>query len=127
MVFDKDEKLKLDKRKKRGELSTTQYEKNFGSNIKYLTRCHYYGKLLNWDYICDGSMVLVFNTYTATEYYGNNCTIRVYVPTALEHRLANELTVGDSYYLITAPYRVQFHKTYKHRVDLLLNIFKEVI
>lgn len=96
------------------------------SNLKYITRCQYYGKLENWEYVSE-AMVLVFKAYTATEYYGNSSKIRIYVPTELETRLSNELEIGENYLVISAPYRICFDNRYKHRVDLLLAIFKEVI
>lgn len=95
-------------------------------NLKYLSRCYYYGKLLDWEYV-EGAMVLKLLTYTATEFYGNNNTIRLYVPTVLENDLNRELIVGDMYFVIAAPYKICFKKTYQKRVDMLLNIFKEVI
>lgn len=99
---------------------------NINSNLKYLTRCQYYGQLLDWEYVSD-AMVLVFKVYTATEYFGNSSKIRIYVPTKLEQKLAEELETGENYLVITAPYRINFKENYRHRVDLLLNIFKEVI
>lgn len=96
------------------------------SNLKYLSRCQYYGKLINWDYVSD-AMILVFNIYTATEYFGGNTNIRVYVPTDMEKDLERNLIQGDNYFVITAPYRIRFNKTYNHRVDMLINIFQEVI
>lgn len=95
-------------------------------NLKYLTRCYYYGKLENWDYIA-GAMILKLRTYTATEYFGGSNTVRLYVPTELEHRFTNNLIVGDSYLVVAAPYKLTYAQAYKHRVDLLLNIFQEVI
>lgn len=94
-------------------------------NTKYLSRCHYYGKLENWEYVSD-AMVLLLRTYTASPYHGGSNTIRLYVPTELEQRLTNELVVGDNYYVIASPYRVSFNKIYRYRVDLLLHIFKEI-
>ena len=99
---------------------------NISSNNKYLSRCQYYGTLENWEYVND-AMVLIFKVYTATEYFGNETRIRVYVPTKLELKLNNSLEVGANYFVITAPYRINFQKKYRHRVDLLINIFKEVI
>ena len=96
------------------------------NNKKYLSRCQYYGKLIDWDYI-EECMVLKFAVYTATEYYGNTSTIRIYVPSDMENDIINELFKGDNYFIIASPYRVTFKQVYKHRVDLLLNIFKEII
>lgn len=93
---------------------------------KYLTRCHYYGELVDIEYVNE-ALVLKFVAYTATKYYGNSSPIRIYVPSEMEDRLIPELIMNDTYYIVAAPYRIQFHKTYKHRVDLLLNIFREVI
>ena len=59
-------------------------------NNKYLSRCQYYGKLIDWDYV-EECMVLKFAVYTATEYYGNTSTIRIYVPTEMEDDIINEL------------------------------------
>lgn len=99
---------------------------NSNSNLKYLSRCQYYGKLLDWDYIDYGAMVLKFQVYTATEYYGKSTVIRLYVPSEMEDRLKDNLVQGYNYLIIAAPYRLNFKKTYRHRVDLLLNIFQEV-
>lgn len=95
-------------------------------NLKYISRCQYYGKLLDWEYISGDAMVLKFTVYSATEYFGGSTTIRVYVPTEMEHKLVNELIVGENYFIIASPYRVKLKQTYPHRVDLLLNIFKEI-
>lgn len=95
------------------------------SNLKYLTRCQYYGKLIDWEYVSE-AMVLKLKTYTATEHFGGSNIIRLYVPTELEFDIRNELIVGDNYLVIAAPYRIYFKDNYRHRVDLLLNIFKEV-
>lgn len=103
-----------------------QVNTNQQNNKKYLSRCQYYGKLIDWDYV-EQCMVLKFAVYTATEYYGNTSIVRVYVPTEMEDDIINELFKGDNYFIIAAPYRVTFKQTYKYRVDLLLNIFKEII
>jgi hypothetical protein len=96
------------------------------SNLKYFSRCQYYGKLLDWQYV-SGAMVLIFQVYTATEFYGKQQKIRIYVPTKFEDRLAGELEQGENYLVIAAPYRVTFKNEYRHRVDMLLGIFKEVL
>lgn len=96
------------------------------SNKKYLSRCHYYGKLLDWEFV-ESAMVLKFEVYSATEYFGGSSTIRIYVPTDLEQHMAESLVIGLNYYVIAAPYKVHFKKKYKHRVDLLLQIFEEVL
>lgn len=93
---------------------------------KYLSRCTYYGKLKNWEYV-EGAMVLQLLTYTATSYFGGSSTIRIYVPTDLEQSVERELIVGENYLIVAAPYKLSFRQTYKHRVDLLLNIFREII
>lgn len=95
-------------------------------NNKYFSRCHYYGTLEDWEYISD-AMVLIFLVYTATEFFGKQQRIRIYVPTELEKKLSQELIQGENYFVITAPYRVVFKNEYRHRVDMLLGIFKEVI
>ena len=99
---------------------------NINSNNKYLTRCQYYGTLETWEYVSN-AMVLIFKVYVATEYFGKESKIRVYVPDKLELRLNNELEIGEKYLVITAPYKINFKEKYRHRVDLLLAIFKEVI
>lgn len=104
----------------------TAKSSNINSNLKYLSRCQYYGRLENWEYVSE-AMVLIFKVYTATEYYGGESKIRVYVPDKLELKLSNELEVGEKYLVITAPYRINFKERYRHRVDLLISIFKEVI
>lgn len=100
--------------------------KNNQQNSKYLSRCQYYGKLIDWDYV-EECMVLKFAVYTATEFYANTSTIRIYVPSDLEYTIINDLFKGENYFVIAAPYRVVFKQTYKYRVDLLLNLFKEII
>lgn len=72
-------------------------------------------------------MILVFASYTATEYFAKSTTIRVYVPTEIERDLSKSLIVGDNYFIVCAPYKLQFKNAYKHRVDMLINIFQEVI
>lgn len=99
---------------------------NSKSNLKYLSRCQYFGKLTDYEYVSE-AMILVFNIYTASEYFGGSTNIRVYVPTELEKELQQNLIVGENYLLFTVPYRIKFNKKYNHRVDLLLNIFSEVI
>lgn len=99
---------------------------NSNSNLKYISRCQYYGKLQDYEYVT-GAMVLKFIVYTATEYFGGSSIVRVYVPTDLEEDLRRNLIVGENYLVITAPYRINFNKQYRHRVDLLINIFQEVI
>lgn len=101
-------------------------DNNNNSNLKYLTRCQYYGKLLDYEYVSE-AMILVFNCYTASEYFGGNTPIRIYVPTDLENKLKQVLVSGANYFIIAAPYRVQYNKQYRHRVDLLINIFEEII
>ena len=96
------------------------------SNLKYLTRLQYYGKLIDWEFVSD-AMVLKLAVFAATEYFGGSSTVRLYVPTNLQRDLARSLFVGENYFVIAAPYKVTFKERYRHRVDLLLNIFKEVI
>lgn len=96
------------------------------SNLKYLTRLQYYGKLVDWEFVSD-AMVLKLAVFAATEYFGGSSTVRLYVPTNLQRDLARSLFVGENYFVIAAPYKVTFKERYRHRVDLLLNIFKEVI
>ena len=101
-------------------------EDNSNSNLKYLSRCQYFGKLIDYEYVT-GAMVLKLLVYTATEYFGGSSTIRIYVPTEMEDDLRRNLIVGNDYLVITAPYRININKQYRHRVDLLINIFQEVI
>ena len=96
------------------------------SNLKYITRGNYYGKLKDIEYVSE-AMILVFQCYVASEYFGGTVPLRVYVPTEMENRLLNQITIGMDYFVITAPYRIEFKKKYQHRVDLLLNIFEEII
>lgn len=96
------------------------------SNLKYLTRLQYYGKLIDWEFVSD-AMVLKLAVFAATEYFGGSSTVRLYVPTNLQRDLARSLFIGENYFVIAAPYKVTFKERYRHRVDLLLNIFKEVI
>lgn len=95
------------------------------SNLKYLTRCYYYGRLVDIEYI-NGATVLILQSYTATEFYSNNNTIRLYVPTDLDSKLNERLVTNENYFVIAAPYRLSLGAGYKHRVDMLLNIFREV-
>lgn len=95
------------------------------NNLKYLTRLYYYGKLLDWDYIGE-HMILKLNTYTATEYFGGSNVMRLLVPSKLEDKIKDSLIIGDMYFVVGAPYSLHFKKEYRHRVDLLLHIFKEV-
>ena len=94
-------------------------------NNKYLSRCQYYGKLIDWDYI-EECMVLKFAVYTATEFYANTSTIRIYVPIDMEKDIINELFKGDNYFIIAAPWRVTVRQGYEDRVDLVLDIFKGI-
>lgn len=100
--------------------------KDSKQNLKYLSRCHYYGKLLDWEYV-EGAVVLKFRVYTATEFFGKSTTIRIYVPTDLEDIVNRELIAGDFYYVICSPYKLTLKRKYYHRVDMLINIFKEII
>lgn len=93
---------------------------------RYYTRLHYFGKLLDWLYVGD-KMVVEILVYSACEHCATTNKIRLYVPTGLEDRLSKTLVVGDKYYIIAAPYKLQFDGKYKHRVDILLNIFQEII
>lgn len=94
-------------------------------NLKYLTRLYYYGILKDWDYVND-FMIIKLVSYTATEYFGGSNTIRLMVPTQLEQAVRDNLIIGENYFIIAAPYSLHFDKKYRHRVDLLLNIFKEI-
>jgi len=100
-------------------------ERKPNDNLKYLTRCHYFGKLVDWEYVNE-SMVLKLLVYTATQYYGNSTYIRIYVPDNYERHLADKLITGDNYFVVASPYRVHFNKKYPYRVDLLLDIFKQL-
>lgn len=108
---------------KKNNLRVKNYE---SSGLKYLTRCHYYGILVDIEYV-SGATVLILKTYTATEYYGNNNKIRIYVPTDIERYVNDNVTIGDRYYVICSPYRLSLSNQYKHRVDMLLHIFREVL
>ena len=101
-------------------------EDHSNSNLKYLSRCQYFGKLLDYEFVSE-AMILKLLVYTATEYFGGSSTVRVYVPTEMEDDLRRNLIVGNNYLIITAPYRINFNKQYRHRVDLLINIFQEVV
>ena len=96
------------------------------NNLKYLTRSYTYGKMKDIEYVNE-AMVLVFESYVACEYLGGTTPIRVYVPTVLEDKLRQTLICGDCYFIVTAPSRISFRKKYQHRVELLLNIFQEII
>ncbi|MBQ2349966.1 MAG: hypothetical protein II393_01670 [Cytophagales bacterium] len=94
-------------------------------NLKYLSRSYYYGTLTDYEYV-SGTLILKMAVYTSTAYYGNTSIIRVSVPTDLEEEIFDYLVTGDKYFLITAPYKVKASIGYPYRVDLLLNIFKEI-
>ena len=98
-------------------------------NLKYLSRCIYYGTLKDYDFITskDGensSTVLKIQCYTATSYTGNTSTIRMYVPSDMD--IIDYLEIGQNYLYICAPYKVTGGAGYPYRIDLLLNIFKEI-
>ena len=101
-------------------------EQNPSSNLKYLTRNYYYGKLLDYEFV-SGAMILKFSCYAASEYFGGSVPVRVYVPTSLEQRLQKVLNINDNYFIVAAPYRVNLNTKYQHRVDMLINIFEEII
>lgn len=96
------------------------------SNLKYLSRSYYYGKLLDYEFVSE-AMILKFSVYTASEYFAGNNIIRIYVPTSLELDLQQALRINSNYFIVAAPYRVRFNKTYQHRVDMLMNIFEEIL
>lgn len=106
---------------------TRMVKRETNSNLKYLTRLQYYGKLIDWEFVGGDAMVLKLAVFAATEYFGGSSTVRLYVPTNLQRDLTRSLFIGDNYFVIAAPYKVTFKERYRHRVDLLLNIFKEVI
>jgi len=97
----------------------------FDSNLKYLSRCQYYGKLVDWEYPegTDG-LVLKFSVFTSTPYYSNRCTIRIYVPSDREDYIHEISEIGEEYLIIAAPYKIRMSRGYPHRVDLLLEIGK---
>lgn len=99
--------------------------KDCNQNLKYISRCHYYGKLINWEYVAS-ALILILRVYTATELFGGTQIIRVYIPSEMERDLIPCLNVGEFYFVIAAPYKRTFKEIYKHRVDLGLNIFKEI-
>lgn len=90
-------------------------------NLKYISRCFYYGKLKDYEWVNEG-LVLKFAVYTATVYSATTVMIRVYVPSDLEDQIIDNIECGSNYSLIAAPYKVSFAKKYPYRVDLLLDI-----
>lgn len=107
--------------------SNKDFTKNIlSSNLKYLTRLQYYGLLKDIEYISD-AMILVFDSYTATEFYAGRTPVRIYVPSDSEEKIRQSIVVGARYFIIAAPYRITIQQKYKHRVDLLLSIFEEII
>lgn len=94
-------------------------------NLRYISRSFYYGVLKDYEYVGDG-LVLKMGVYSASRYQGTYSIVRVYVPTDLEQQIIDFLITGDNYFLITAPYKARGAKDYQYRVDLLLNIFKEL-
>lgn len=101
-------------------------KQNNSTNLKYLTRCQYYGKLIDYEYVSE-AMILKFLVYTATEYYGSSNIIRLYVPTDLENTIKDRVIINENYFIISAPYKLKFKQNYRHRVDMLINIFQEII
>lgn len=96
------------------------------SNYKYISRCQYYGKLIDYEYVSD-AMILKFVTYAASEYFGGSITVRVYVPTELEEDIRQNVIIGEYYLVHCVPYRINFNGKYRHRVDLLLNLFEVIV
>lgn len=101
-------------------------KKQSNNNLRYLTRCQYYGTLLDYEYVSN-AMILKFKVYNATDFFGSGNTIRIYVPTDLENSIKDRVIMNENYLIIAAPYRVRFADNYRHRVDMLINIFQEVI
>lgn len=93
--------------------------------LRYLNRLFYYGKITNLDSV-EGALIITLKCYTASRYFGGYNNVRIYVPSDLENDIVREVTIGDDYFAICAPYRVTFKMTYRHRVDLLLQLFKAV-
>ena len=93
--------------------------------LRYLNRLFYYGKITNLDSV-EGALIITLKCYTASRYFGGYNNVRIYVPSDLENDIIREVTIGDDYFAICAPYRVTFKMTYRHRVDLLLQLFKAV-
>ena len=100
-------------------------ENKCNTSLKYLTRRYYYGKLLDYEFVSE-AMILKFACYTLSEYFGGTTIIRIYVPTALEQRLQDVLRINSNYFIVAAPYRINYNKQYRHRVDMLINIFEEI-
>jgi hypothetical protein len=94
-------------------------------NYKYINRSFYFGYLEDWEYM-NGAMILKMKCYTATMYFGNTVPVRIFVPTDMEEFLEENLVTGDKYFCVTAPYKCSVAKGYNYRVELLLNIFKEI-
>lgn len=93
-------------------------------NLKYISRCFYYGTLKDFEYV-NGGLVLKMAVYTATKYTATTTIIRMYVPSDLEEHIIDLLECGSNYWTICAPYKVRGAQNYNYRVDLLLNIFPE--
>lgn len=118
------EKSKKNNKKKLQNSKITHIDSSM--NLKYLSRCHYYGKLIDMDYTEGGALVIKLSCYVATSCTGNVSSIRLYVPTDMENEIINYLNIGENYYVISAPYRVSGMQKFSTRVDLVLNIFKEL-
>lgn len=94
---------------------------NSEDNLKYLSRCYYYGILEDCEYPEVGGLILKVKVFTATPYFAGNSIIRIYVPTEMEDDVHYQLETGEKYWLLCAPYTIRLGKSYPHRVDLLLN------
>lgn len=112
-----------DKQRRQGKRNLKKIRSE--ENLKYLSRSFYYGTLKDYDWVGE-ALVLKMNCFTATAWSATNSVVRVYVPTDLEHQIIDYLECGSNYFLVTAPYSVRFQAKFNHKVDLLLNIFKEI-
>lgn len=92
---------------------------------KYVSRCHYSGKLIKMERTeAQKNLVLTLLCRVATPYYDKNVKVRIYVPQAVEPYLNYSLVIGSEYFVVCAPYASNF-KGYRHRVDMLLNMYRK--
>ena len=112
-----------------GRTKKTQRNNSYNpeENLKYLSRCQYYGTLEDCEYPEVGGLILKFKVFTATSFYAVNVTIRIYVPTEMEDDVHYQMEIGERYWVLCSPYTIRLGKSYPHRVDLLLNFGKIAI
>lgn len=118
----KDKRPKEDRKKQNKKVNFI----DSAMNLKYITRCSYYGKLTDMEYLESGALVIRLACYTASYCTASTTTVRIYIPTDMENEIIDFLTIGFNYFIVCCPYRSFNSKGYPYRVDLALHVFKEV-